>query len=249
MGKFIRKLEDNVEKIRKALLSTVEFLKNDAKIRSKRFLKSDLALIPIVDFIYEQPHQQLPEGQAVKLREYLYMSFFMRFYSYGPDGKLDVIHKKIKEANPIMNFPIDEISRYMKEWTGMTYVFSENMLYDLDLILNIIQGGVFEIPKKRGWSLERDHIFPRSILESKGFTNELISSVGNFRYINKIRNILKSNNLPQENAYFYGSDDPTLKALFIQTRDNLTENTFRSFVEKRKELIINKVNEFLGFSK
>lgn len=248
-GEYIKKLEDNFEKIRKALLSTVEFLKTDAKILSKRFLKSDLALIPIVDFIYQQPHQQLPEGQAIRLRQYLYLSFFMRFYSYGPDGKLDVIHKKIKEANPIVNFPIDEISKYMEERTGMTYAFSENMLYDLDLILNIIQGGVFEIPKKRGWSLERDHIFPRSILEAKGFPEELINSVGNFRYINKTRNILKSNDLPEESTDFYGSDDPTLKDLFMKARDNLTEETFRNFVQKRKELITNKVNEFLEFGK
>ena len=248
-GEYIKNLEDNFEKIRKALLSTVEFLKTDAKILSKRFLKSDLALIPIVDFIYQQPHQQLPEGQTIKLRQYLYMSFFMRFYSYGPDGKLDVIHKKIKESNPITNFPIDEISKYMEERTGMNYDFSENMLYDLDLILNIIQGGVFEIPKKRGWSLERDHIFPRSILEKKGFTEDLINSVGNFRYINKTRNILKSNVLPEENTEFYGSDEWALKELFMKARDNLTEETFKNFVQKRKELIMSKVNEFLGFSK
>jgi uncharacterized protein with ParB-like and HNH nuclease domain len=248
-GEFIKKLKDNFEKIRNALLSTIEFLKTDAKILSKRFLKSDLALIPIVDFIYQQPHQQLSEGQAIRLRQYLYMSFFMRFYSYGPDGKLDVIHKKIKEADPIMGFPIDDISKYMENRTGMTYIFSENMLYDIDLILNIIQGGVSEIHQKKGWSLERDHIFPRSILENKKFPDELINSVGNFRYINKTRNILKSNDLPEESTDFYGSDDPTLKDLFMKARDNLTEETFRNFVQKRKELILSKVNEFLGFSK
>ena len=248
-GMFIKTLENNFEGIKRALLSTIEFLKTDAKILSKRFLKSDLALIPVVDFIYRQPHQQLPEGQAIKLRQYLHMSFFMRFYSYGPDGKLDVIHKKIKESNPISNYPIDENSKYMEERTGMTYAFSENMLYDLDLILNIIQGGVSEIPKRRGWSLEQDHIFPRSILEDKGFPEDLINSVGNFRYINKTRNILKSNDLPEENTDFYGSNDPALKELFIKAINNLTEETFRNFVQKRKELIMNRVKKFLGFSK
>ena len=248
-GKFIRKLEDNFEKIRKALLSTVEFLKTDAKILSKRFLKSELALVPIIDFIYRQPHQQIPEGQTWKFRQYLYMSFLMRFYSYGPDGKLDAIHKKITEYGKPYTFPIKRISKYMEERTGMTYVFSESMLYDLDLTLNVIQSGVFEIPKKRGWSLERDHIFPRSILEDKGFPEELINSVGNFRYINKTRNILKSNDLPEESTEFYGSDDRTLKDLFMKARDNLTEETFRNFVQKRKGLIIFRVNEFLGFSK
>lgn len=247
-GKFIRKLKDNFEKIRKALLSTVEFLKTDAKILSKRFLKSELALIPIIDFIYRQPHQQIPEGQTWKLRQYLYMSFLMRFYSYGPDGKLDVIHKKITEYEKPHIFPIKRIRKYMEERTGMNYDLSESMLYDLDLILNIIQGGVFEIPKKRGWSLERDHIFPRSILEEKEFPEELINSVGNFRYVNKTRNILKSNDLPEESTDFYGSDDPTLKHLFMKARDNLTEETFRTFIHKRKELIESRVNEFLRFS-
>lgn len=248
-GKFIRKLEDNFEKIRKALLSTVEFLKTDAKILSKRFLKSELALIPIIDFIYRQQHQQIPEGQTWKLRQYLYMSFLMRFYSYGPDGKLDVIHKKITEYEKPHIFPRKRIRKYMEERTGMNYDLSESMLYDLDLNLNIIQGGVFEIPKKRGWSLERDHIFPRSILEAKSFPEELINSVGNFRYINKTRNILKSNNLPDKNTDFYGSDNPTIKELFMAARDNLTEEAFRNFVQKRKELILSKVNEFLAFSK
>ena len=244
-GAFINELESNFENIRRALLSMIEFLKTDAKILSKRFLKSDLALIPIVDFIYQQPHQQLPEGQAAKLRKYLYMSFFMRFYSYGPDGKLDVIHKKIKESSPITNFPLNEISKYMEDRTGMAFGFSENMLNNLDLVLNIIQGGVSEIPQKRGWSLEKDHIFPRSILENKRFPEELINDVGNLRYINKTRNILKSDSLPDENIEFYGSKDPVLKKLFKEARENLTEETFRSFVQKRKELIVAKVKGFL----
>jgi len=248
-GKFIENLEDDFEKIRRTLLSTIEFLKTDAKILTKRFLKSDLALIPIIDFIYRQPHQQIPEGQTWKLRQYLYMSFLMRFYSYGPDGKLNVIHKKITEYKNPRIFPLKRISKYMKERTGMDYDISKSMLYDLDLILNIIQGGVSEIPKKRGWSLERDHIFPRSILDDKGFPEELIDSVGNFRYINKTRNILKSNDMPDESTDFYGSDDPILKDLFREARVNLTEETFRNFVEKRKKLITDRVNEFLEFNK
>jgi hypothetical protein len=60
---------------------------------------------------------------------------------------------------------------------------------------------------------------------------------------------LKSNDLPEESTDFYGSDDPTLKDLFMKARDNLTEETFGNFVQNREELIMSKVNEFLGFSK
>ena len=62
------------------------------------------------------------------MRSTCFLITFKDRYSYGPDGKLDAIHKKIKEDSPIVNFPIDEVSRYIEERTGMTYVFSEKML-------------------------------------------------------------------------------------------------------------------------
>jgi len=65
---------------------------------------------------------------------------------------------------------------------------------------------------------------------------------------NKTRNILKSDKLPEGNIEFYGSDDPALKDLFMKTMANLTEETSGNFVQKREELIMNNVNEFMGFS-
>jgi len=245
---YLDKLKKDFDTLKKALLSTIQFLKNDAKIFSKKFLKSNLALVPIADFIYRQPLQQIPEGQAWKLRQYLYMSFFMRFYSYGPDGKLDVIHNKITEYDKQNIFPIERISKYLADRTGMSYEFSKTMLNDLDLVLNITQGGVAEIPQKRGWSLERDHIFPQSILEKKGISDELINNVGNLRLINKIGNILKSDSLPENDIEFFGSGDLELKELFLKAKKDLTRENFESFVRKREDMIFNKVNKFLGFS-
>lgn len=244
--KYLDKLKKDFDTLKRALWSTIEFLKTDAKILSKRFLKSDLALIPIADFIYRQPHQQIPSGQAWKLRQYLYMSFFMRFYSYGPDGKLDVIHNKITECDKPGIFPIEQISKYLADRTGMSYEFSKVMLNDLDLVLNIIQEGVAEIPKKRGWSLERDHIFPQSVLKKKNISDELINNVGNLRLINKTRNILKSDSLPEEDIEFFGSGDLELKNLFLKAREDLGKENFESFVQKREDMIFNKVKNFLG---
>ncbi len=243
---YLSKLDIEFDNFKSALLSTMEFLKSDAKILSKRFLKSDLAIIPVVDFVYRQPHQQIPDGEVWKLRQYLYMSFLMRFYSYGPDGKLDAIHKKTIEYNDPRIFPRKRIGKYMIERTSINYEFSNAMLNDLDLILNIIHGGVAEIPKKRGWSLERDHIFPRSILEDLGISEDLMDSVGNLRLINKTRNILKKDKLPDKKTEFFGSDNPELKILFLETVNNLTDKNFIKFVRKREEIISNKVKEFLG---
>lgn len=244
---YIDKLREGIDRLRTSLLSTMEFLKTDAKILSKRFLKSDLALIPIIDFVHRQPHQQVPEGQAWKLLQYLYMSFLLRFYSHGADGKLDVIHGYItKYENPSI-FPRKRIAKYMADRTGKEYYFAEPMLSDLDLVLNMIQGGVCEIPSRRAWSLERDHIFPRSMLAALGISDELSNGVGNLRLINKTRNILKSDKLPEENAEFFGSNDHETAKQFHQTRKDLTEANFRGFAESREELILTKVKEFLHF--
>ena len=77
----------------------------------------------------------------------------------------------------------------------------------------------------------------------------MINNIGNLRFINKTRNVLKSNSLPDENIEFYGSEDYELKQLFIKARNNLTEETFSNFVQKRKDMIYDKVRKFLGFKR
>jgi hypothetical protein len=244
--KYVTALENQFERLERAVVSAKELLKTGAKLLSKRFLKSDLALIPVIDYLFNQPHQQLPDGQSKRIRQYLYMSFFMRFYSYGPDGKLDVIHGRIKAKGD--KFPRREIGAYMEERTGIKYDFQLALAAsDLDLLLNITEDGVSEIPKLRGWSLEKDHIFPHSLLISKGFGEDLANRLGNFRLLNKTRNILKSKSVPAENAEFFGSDDRELNELFLQARKNLTAPAFESFVTRRETLIAEKVKGFLGF--
>ncbi len=245
-GDFIKKLDQNIDAFKRALFSTVEFLKNDARILSKRFLRSDLALTPIVDYIFRQPHQQIPEGEAGKLRQYLYMSFFLSFYSYGADTKLDVIHKKIVSAGG--SFPAQDIGQFVSERTKARYEFTEDLLKDTALVLNVIQGGVYEIPKKRGWSLEQDHIFPNSVLTKLGVPNEIRDDIGNLRYLAKTRNILKSATLPDTSLEFYGSHNDELNALFSSAVNSLTPASFTAFCTFRRTFIFQKVRTFLGFT-
>lgn len=243
---YVERLKSRFDQFKASFISTTEFLRSDAKILGQRFLKSNLALIPIVDFIHRQPHQQPPEGQATTMRQYLYMSFFTRFYSYGPDGKLDVIHSLLRQNQTTNVFPGKRIGEYISERTYVPYRFTKSMLTDLDLVLNVIAGGISEIPQQRGWSLERDHIFPRSLLHSKG-TYQAVDEVGNLRLVNKTRNILKSDSLPDSDFEFFGSDDTELKQLFLKAREDLTPRNFQSFVERREDLIFDKVSRFLGF--
>lgn len=244
---YVNRIKNGFDRFKASLLSTMEFLRTDCKILGQRFVKSNLAIIPIVDFIHRQTHQQVPDGQAIPMRQYLYMSFFTRFYSYGADGKLDVIHGIFKQNEPTNIFPAKKVGDYISERTYVPYRFTKSMLTDVDLVLNVIAGGISQIPYQRGWSLERDHIFPVSILTAKGIPYSLIDDIGNLRLVNKTRNILKSNTIPAADLEFFGSDEPELTELFMKAREDLTLENFQGFVERRKQLIFDKVNGFLGF--
>ena len=141
-------------------------------IKSSRFLRSKLALVPLIDYLMMNEKRFGPSDgeESQRMRQYLYMSFFARLYSAPPDSPLDQIHDilaKAKAATPGV-FPIEEIGALIarREKKG-SYQFRDEYLWDLDLVLNIIDGGVTEIPEKRGWSLERDHIFPRHQLSTR----------------------------------------------------------------------------------
>ncbi len=162
------------------------------------------------------------------MRQYLYMSFFARLYSRAPDSPLDQIHDILLKAKTVTPgvFPIDEIGELMahREKKG-GFQFRDEYLWDLDLVLNIIDGGVTEIPEKRGWSLERDHIFPRHQLCQLGIGKD-VNDIGNLRLLGKSRNISKSDKMPDANTEFFGKDDLELPeslpgGVFWSHADNL----------------------------
>lgn len=246
--KYIQALSagfDNLEKVMDALRV---FLEDNACIKASRFLRSKNALIPIIDFLYQnQKWLGADEGEeSQQLLQYLYMAFFARMYSRAPDSIIDQCHDKIVAAKPA--FPLDEMSKLLvkREKRG-TYEFRDEYLtQDLDLVLNIIDGGVLEIPRKRTWSLERDHIFPQHKLKEAGIVDD-VHDVGNFRLLGKSRNISKSDTMPDQNTEFFGSNDDELKKLFEVAVADFNQTNFTAFVNKRHELIFNKVANFLGF--
>src|ERR1035441_658871 len=102
--------------------------------------------------------------------------------------------------------------------------------------------------KRRGWSLEQDHIFPKSALKKLGVPELLRDDVGNLRYLAKTRNILKSDVLPEENLDFYGHEDPELSELFVKALRKLSTESYSRFCSARRERIHAKVRSFLGFA-
>jgi hypothetical protein len=249
-GKFVARLGSEFDNLEKTITSLRVWLDGKALIKSGRFLRSQSALIPIIDYLMLNKKYLGPdEGEETTfLRQYLYMSFFSRLYSRALDNVLDQLHDILVKAhneNP-GRFPIEEIGEFIaRREKKESYCFRDEYLWDLDLVLNIIDGGVIQIPKLRTWSLERDHIFPQHELFLRKIKFE-VNDIGNLRFLGKSRNISKSDTLPDKNSEFFGRDDKTLSQLYKNACEKLDQTTFNEFVEYRRKLIKDKVVLFLG---
>jgi hypothetical protein len=248
---YLQKLAADFENLEKVVTAVRVWLEDKAVIKGNRFLRSKSALIPIIDYLYQNERWLGPkEGvESTTLRQFLYMSYFTRLFSRAPDSPLDQIHDAILKAKAasLGNFPVADVGKVIigREKKG-SYEFRDEYLWDLDLVLNIIDGGVKEIPKKRSWSLERDHIVPRHQLSENGITAD-VDDVGNLRLLAKSRNISKKDKMPDENTEFFGKDDANVRSKYDAARKSLTQESFTAFVKARRELIKKKVMDFLGF--
>jgi hypothetical protein len=92
---------------------------------------------------------------------------------------------------------------------------------------------------------EVDHIFPRSILRTKGFDESLINHFANFWILAKGKNQNKSNRPPA--TYFKDVSESELKRAFID-RDLLDYSHFRKFLQTRGGEIIESIKQKLDFS-
>ena len=249
--KFLENLETRFPDLEGAVSSLRDWLDSKALIRTGRFLPSQLALIPIIDWLLLNKKFKYGPGdgsESKAIRQYLYMSFFTNLWAFGADGSLDQIHDILVESNTNQPgvFPIQQLGEFIVRRKKLdAYQFRNEHLGNLGLVLNIISGGVSELPKKRGWSLENDHIFPKAELERLKITKE-VNDIGNFRLLPKLPNIKKRDHMPDKDTEFFGKDDHGLETLYSLALGNLDQETFSAFVEKRRGLIREKVVGFLG---
>ena len=93
--------------------------------------------------------------------------------------------------------------------------------------------------------LYNDHIFPRSILRTKGYDESEINHFANFWLLSKGKNQNKSNKHPKK--YFEDVPDSELKRAFVD-RDMLDYRKYKSFIKTRGEKIKNNVMKILEFT-
>jgi hypothetical protein len=247
---FIAKLRDGFDMLEHCLRHLLTWLETHARINNARFLRSENALIPLLDYMYRSGKHDTPEGaDSLFFLQYLYMSFLTRLFSRGGDSTLDRLCTTIRQAIQAGStcFPIGVVRDYICKRMNVNWELAEyHFADDPELMLNIVDNGALQLNAQQheDQKLERDHIFPRKILVNQGF-GDGADHIGNYRLVVMPINRRKRADMPTTSTDFYGRHDEQLEPLYQAAIANLNRETYEAFRDERASRIIAAVNEFL----
>jgi hypothetical protein len=133
----------------------------------------------------------------------------------------------------------------VKYWESLD-VFDDRMLQsNVPLTLHVLQNLSSNKVQYERNAGQIDHIFPRSVLRSKGFEEPEINHFGNFWILAKGKNQNKSDKHPAQ--FFEDVSDNEMRRALID-RTLLDYRRFRTFLKQRSDKILEVVSERLGFA-
>jgi uncharacterized protein with ParB-like and HNH nuclease domain len=242
----IEKVKSNYEKTCNSIRALVDFMSNECKILNSGLIGGYLNLIPIVYYLSYTPDNLVPNSEIDKLRKALYIFSFTRPFSRYADSRIGkFVREELKPLADKQNyqFPLKNSIWWANYWESY-YKFDTKLLQrNRSLTLHLLQGKYGTKVKYKRNSPELDHIFPKSVLNEKGYDWSEIDRLGNFWILSKTKNQNKSKKHPKD--YFKDVEDSVMEKALIE-RDLLNYKKFRNFISTREENILSKIKKSIG---
>ncbi len=251
------------EKVSKALDYLIPILKQDALISSTNDMSTVNVLVPIVAFLLREDIK-ISESKKYGFLYWMFLSLIWGRYSGQTDQRLDKdVYLTINSHDPI-NDLVDEIEdqrgRIKVKPSDLDGRGSGHPLYRM---LYIITKNRKAIDWSNGstiygtigdyYSIHSHHIFPKSVLYKHGYDSEnhldkkKVNEIANRAFVTRDTNFEISDQYPE--TYLGSIEDKypgALEKQFISMDRNLWSiDNYEAFLEKRRELIANEINEYL----
>lgn len=242
----------------------VNFLRDRAYIYGTNDLNTNNVLIPLLGYLSKNELKFQNESDSKKLLFWIYAALFQRRYSGSVDQKLARDLSAIETNNSV-----DSLLAVLKEDEGDPVVTPESLdtrgvghpLYNMSCIVIRANDGVdwsnglkLGRPFGSSYSIQRHHIFPKSLLRDAGYDsgNNLIHQ----KRVNEIANrvpMTQSGNLdifnkpPEQYLEAVENNNPgNLKKFMIPTDSSLWKiDNYEQFLAKRRKLIAKEINNFM----
>lgn len=261
-------LEEGFEKLSRILDYLVNILKNRAYVYSTDDLNTPNVLIPIIGFLSLHGPEFPDEKSLKKALYWMYAALYQTRFSGSVDTTLEEDLIALKGDYTEEVHPFDYLLDNLKEGEGdpeitKSAVASRGVghpLYNMQCIVIRAKKGIdwangIELSQPYGdqYSVERHHIFPRSVLEKVGYDT---GNLHDKRKVHEIANrvpLTKSGNMdifdqkPKEYLPEIQEKYPgTLEKFMIPDNEELWKlENYEQFLERRRELVAQGINEYM----
>ncbi|MBK7057120.1 MAG: hypothetical protein IPH52_19145 [Leptospiraceae bacterium] len=242
-----------MERYKRAIDITLNFLKNNIGIESTDFIPSLNALVPIVYYVDKLKSKLDDNSVNGILFWFLAATGFGRFTG-GAEGQIDQDIKAINSDSPIHNL-IKNLKRNIA-----SFEFTPEML-EGNYRNNKFTPLVFAIcrnKKAKDWftgtnlssnnlgnenQIELHHIFPKAVLKETEIQSELIDDLANIAFLSSKANKEISKSLP--NIYLKKIEQDRLKNQFIPIYEDLWQvDRYGDFLQERRKLVAKELNSY-----
>jgi hypothetical protein len=255
------------EKVSKSLDYLIPILKQEGLITSSNDMNTLNVLVPMVAYLLKNDISFSLERKFGFLY-WMYLALIWSRYSGQTDQRLD------KDVYIAMNsqHPIDELVYEIKDQRGRIEIHPTDLegrgaghpLYRMLYIItkwnkavdwangSAIHGTIGDY-----YSIQSHHIFPQSVLYDNGYESDnhidkkTVNEIANRAFITRDTNFEISNTYPKEYLPTITEKYPdALKKHLIPENEKLwTVENYEKFLERRRELIAGRINEFLQMLK
>ncbi len=207
----VQTLRNNFDRCCDGISAAIDFLTEHCWIHNSDLLGGRAALVPFVYYFFHKDKHRIPNSQIPRARRALYWFGFSRAFSRYGDSRAgafirDVL-KPLAESGDT-KFPAEQAQGRVAHWESLNEFGADLLKRNHVLTLHLIQDRTGTHVQYKGNLPEIDHIFPRAILRSKGYDENLINHFANFWVLARDKNRNKSDAPPRN--YFKDVPDEVL---------------------------------------
>jgi hypothetical protein len=242
----------------------VNFLRGRAHVYSSDDLNTNNVLVPILGYLAQNDLKFQSEQERCKLLYWMYAALYQTRYSGSVDQKLELDLSTLDGESPL-----EDLIAVLREDHGEPTVTQDNLdtrgvghpFYNMSVILIRAKNGIdwsnglaMGQPIGEEFSLQRHHIFPRSVLKEAGY--ETGENLIHRKRVNEIANrvpLTKAGNYdiftkrPAEYLPIIQENSPgNLEKFMIPTEEELWKvENYDEFLQARREIIAEEINKFM----
>ena len=243
--------KSNVDRIREthvscfeAVRSVVDFVRTDCGIDSARLVGGISTLVPFVQYAFHAPKHSFRKQTIDDARKSLFLFTFSKVFTQYSESRTGAFIRYYLANSEVIRkgapFPYEKSISFVYGKTNFDTADDAFFGNNPELALSLVQKRNGGTVKSADNQPEMDHIFPRAVLDERGYERHEINDLGNLWLLPRGVNRNKSAKNPRK---FLANVSPTELSAAIIEPTSLLYSGYRGFIRKRHDAIVSRLTE------